>query len=57
MCEGLLSATGLSEAGVSHPRLPSPCGHQRGDPGYPLSQRQGVLNIHEHVLQVMAHEF
>ena len=53
MRAGLVSAEGLSEAGVSSARLPSPCQDQRGDPGHPLSQRQGVLHHHEHVLQVM----
>ena len=49
---GLVSTKGLSEAWISSAWLPGPCQDQCGDPGHPLSQRQGVLHHNEHVLQV-----
>ena len=54
MCARMVLAQGLPKAGVPLRgcRRPGPCGHQRGDSGHPLHQRQGVLHLHVHVLQV-----
>ena len=52
MCAGLVPAAGLPEAGVPDTRGRGARGHRRGDPGHPLHQRQGVLHLHVHVLQV-----
>ena len=50
----MVLAQGLPEAGVPLRgcRRPGPCRHQRRDPRHSLHQRQGVLHLHVHVLQV-----
>ena len=51
MCSRMVSPQRLPEAGVPQTGFSSSCGHQCWDPGHPLSQWQGVLHHHVHVLQ------